>query len=115
MYKIIGADEKEYGPVSAEILKQWVAQGRVNAQTRVFPEGGTEWKPLGEIPELAAALPVMTTPAPAIPPATGVPMPPSSGAAAQVKAPAIALIVTASLGILYYLFSGVASLVGSGM
>src|SRR5262245_48361390 len=98
MYKIIGADEKEYGPVSAEILKQWIAHGRVNAQTRVLPEGATEWKPLGEIPELAAALPIMTTSATAIPPTAGVAIPPRSGAAAQVKAPAIALIVTASLG-----------------
>ena len=35
MYKIIGADLKEYGPVSVEQLRQWISEGRVNAQTKV--------------------------------------------------------------------------------
>jgi len=26
MYKIIGADQKEYGPVSADQLRQWLGQ-----------------------------------------------------------------------------------------
>jgi len=55
MYKIIGADQKEYGPVSAEQLRQWINEGRVNAQTRVLPEGTTEWKTLAELPEFAEA------------------------------------------------------------
>ena len=42
MYKIIGADQKEYGPVSAEQLRLWIAEGRVNGQTSVWPEGATE-------------------------------------------------------------------------
>lgn len=53
MYKIIGADGKEYGPVSAEQLRDWIAQGRANAQTRVQAEGATEWTTLGALPELA--------------------------------------------------------------
>jgi prepilin-type processing-associated H-X9-DG protein len=55
MYKIIGADQKEYGPVSAEQINQWIAQGRVNAQTKVQAEGG-EWKALIDFPEFAASL-----------------------------------------------------------
>ena len=51
MYKIIGADQKEYGPVSAEQLRQWVTEGRVNAQTKVRAEGETEWKPLSAFAE----------------------------------------------------------------
>jgi hypothetical protein len=54
MYKIIGADGKEYGPISIEQLGQWVTQARVNAQTRVQSAGSTEWKPAGEVPDLAA-------------------------------------------------------------
>jgi hypothetical protein len=53
MYKILGQDGKEYGPVSADIVRQWHAQGRVNAQTRVCAEGSMEWKALVEVPELA--------------------------------------------------------------
>ena len=50
MYKIIGADGREYGPVTAEQLRQWVGEGRVNAQTLVQPEGGTDWKALANYP-----------------------------------------------------------------
>ena len=50
MYKIIGADQKEYGPVTAEQLRQWITEGRVNGQTSVWSEGATEWKPLAALP-----------------------------------------------------------------
>lgn len=53
MYKIIGADQNEYGPISAEQVKQWVKEGRANGQTMVLREGTTEWKPLASFPELA--------------------------------------------------------------
>ena len=56
MYKIIGADGREYGPVTAELLRQWVAEGRANAQTRVWTEGAPGWKPLVEFPEFAPLL-----------------------------------------------------------
>jgi hypothetical protein len=56
MYKIIGADQVEYGPVTAGELGDWIAQGRANAASLVWTEGFTEWKPLGAIPEFAAAL-----------------------------------------------------------
>src|SRR4051812_4945648 len=54
MYKIIGTDQKEYGPVSADQVNQWIAQGRINLQTRIQADGG-EWKTLGDFPEFAAA------------------------------------------------------------
>src|ERR1051325_7988645 len=62
MYKIIGADGKEYGPIPTETLKQWHAEGRVNAQTQVLPDGATQWQALGTIPELAASLPLTSQP-----------------------------------------------------
>jgi hypothetical protein len=67
MYKIIGADENEYGPVSAEVVVQWIEQGRANGQTKAMPEGATDWKPLSELPEFAAAL-VAASASPAMPP-----------------------------------------------
>ena len=93
MYKIIGADGKEYGPITAEQLKQWIAEGRANRQTKILPEGGTEWRTLAEIPELAAALPISPLPTPVM--ATGV-----GSATEQVRGPAVGLIVTAILGFL---------------
>lgn len=56
MYKILGGDGREYGPVSADVLRQWIAEGRANAQTRVLPEGESEWKLLGGLPEFMGTL-----------------------------------------------------------
>src|SRR5687768_16132137 len=67
MYKIIGADQKEYGPISADQLRDWVHQGRANANTLVQFEGGTEWTPLSAIPEFAALF-APKPPTPAVPP-----------------------------------------------
>lgn len=53
MYRIIGADGREYGPVSGEQVRQWIAEGRVNAQTRVWVEGAGPWRPLVECAEFA--------------------------------------------------------------
>ena len=65
MYTIIGADGKTYGPVAAEQLRQWIAEGRANAQTPAFGAGAREWKPLGALPEFAGQF------APPVPPAIG--------------------------------------------
>jgi len=51
MYKIIGADQKEYGPISADQIRQWISEGRANGQTMVCAEGTTDWKPLEMFPE----------------------------------------------------------------
>jgi hypothetical protein len=65
MYRIIGSDGREYGPVTAEQLRQWIAENRVNAQTMVRREGDAELTPLANVPELA----VLLTPAPPMEPA----------------------------------------------
>jgi hypothetical protein len=62
VYKIIGADGKEYGPISLEVLRQWMAEGRANAETRVLPEGVTEWKTVASLPELKIIAPTASIP-----------------------------------------------------
>ncbi len=52
MYKIIGGDGNEYGPVSADILRQWFKDGRVNGETRVKRDGG-DWATLFAFPDFA--------------------------------------------------------------
>jgi len=54
MYKIIGGDGREYGPVTLDQIRDWIAQGRATALTQVQAEGSPDWKPLGAYPELAA-------------------------------------------------------------
>src|SRR3989441_3799556 len=56
MYKIIGADQREYGPVPVEQVRKWIAEGRANAQTKTWSESGSEWKTLADFPEFAEAL-----------------------------------------------------------
>jgi hypothetical protein len=56
MYKIIGGDRREYGPATAEELRQWIAEGRLSGQSLIQLEGTGEWKPLSAFPEFAAAL-----------------------------------------------------------
>jgi hypothetical protein len=56
MYLILGTDQKEYGPVSAEQVLAWIAENRANASTFVRSEDGAEWKPLSAFPEFASAL-----------------------------------------------------------
>jgi uncharacterized membrane protein len=56
MFKIIGADGKEYGPVSGDQVRQWVRDGRAGAQTRIQLEGATDWTTLGDLPEFEDVL-----------------------------------------------------------
>lgn len=53
MYRMIGADGREYGPISAEQLREWIIQGRANATTQILAEGSAEWKPLASFPEFS--------------------------------------------------------------
>ena len=67
MYKIIGADQKEYGPISADQVRKWINEGRANSLTMAQAEGSPDWKPLSSFPEFADAL-AGRTPPPATPP-----------------------------------------------
>ena len=66
MYYLIGADQKEYGPVAADEVRAWIAEGRANGQTLARLEGGP-WKPLSTLPEFAATLGAAPQPAPPVP------------------------------------------------
>jgi TM2 domain-containing membrane protein YozV len=69
MYKIVGVNGQQFGPVSAEEIRHWIAENRVNAQTLVHVEGSPHWKPLGELPEFASelkAVPPQIAPPPAL-------------------------------------------------
>ena len=72
MYRIIGADQREYGPITADQVRQWIHEGRLNATSRIQVEGAGQWKLLRELPEFAANLPLLPGPvsysaAPAVP------------------------------------------------
>jgi TM2 domain-containing membrane protein YozV len=56
MYRIIGIDGQQYGPITAEQLRRWLGENRVNAQTLAQLEGTQDWKPLIGFPEFATDL-----------------------------------------------------------
>ncbi len=96
MYRMIGADGREYGPFSADQLRQWAAENRANASTRVLPEGASEWVALGTLPDFAVLFggaqqtppSRTTTPPPEPPKAAPTPTPTPAPAPAPLRAPA---------------------------
>jgi hypothetical protein len=53
MYRIIGGDSKQYGPVSADEMREWIRLGRAAASTLAQRVGEAEWIPLANMPEFA--------------------------------------------------------------
>ena len=97
MYRIIGSDEKEYGPVSAEQVRQWLREGRLNRTSRLKPEGATEWKAIGAYPEFDDLFP----PLPGMPPKAPGPTQNCGMATASLVCGALGLVtcVTAPVGL----------------
>jgi hypothetical protein len=104
MYKMLGVDGKEYGPISADQLRQWVVEGRANAQTRVLSEGATEWKPLAEIPELAQSLPVTPAAQPVAIPQAVMPVSASPRTNGMAVASLVLGIISVTCGLCCYGF-----------
>jgi len=137
MFKILGADGREYGPVAVDQIKRWIVEGRANRETMAQATGDSGWKPLGQFPEfvdvLGVAPPVVpavqpgaaaapaASPAPAVQAAAPVQIAGSQGgdgtrariqAQQAVTGPAIGLMVTAGLGIAGALLGLVQSVLG---
>jgi hypothetical protein len=98
MYRVLGADGKEYGPINGEVMRQWITEGRANAQTKVKPEGGAEWQTLASVPGFEAVL----TAAPGAPPPL-----PATSVEAKTSSMAITSLVLGILGL-----CGITALVG---
>ena len=69
MYKIIGGDGKEYGPATAEEIRRWIVEGRLNGQSLVQSVEVGGWKPLATFGEFAGALALQTVQLPSPGPA----------------------------------------------
>jgi hypothetical protein len=76
MFTILGADGKEYGPVAADLILQWIGAGRANLQTKARRDGEMEWKNLGDFAEFSATRPAP----PPLAPAGAGPAPAAAGA-----------------------------------
>ena len=131
MYYIQGADQKEYGPVSSDQLRQWISENRLNRFSPARADGESLWKTLGDFPEFADVLGASASPTAATPPSA----PPAVSAAhaspygsgfrpstpgisesvidEKIKVPAIGIITTGALGALLSLTGVITTLSGS--
>ena len=131
MYYIQGADQKEYGPVSADQLRQWISENRLNRFSPARADGESLWKTLGDFPEFAEVLVVAAPPASEAPPSEpttvsaanaspyGSGFRPSTPGISEsvidekIKVPAIGIITTGALGALLSLTGVITTLSGS--
>jgi prepilin-type processing-associated H-X9-DG protein len=107
MYKLLAADQKEYGPVSADQICEWIAQGRASARTKLQAVGAADWKPLAEFPEFADAL--RQTALPGTPASLSARARPPAGGPPKTSALAVSSLV---LGMLGLVTCGISALVG---
>lgn len=65
-YTIVGSDGKQYGPIPATQVRDWIRQARADNRTPVFIAGAKDWTFLGLLPEFVAEFsgqpPVITAP-----------------------------------------------------
>jgi hypothetical protein len=118
MFRVIGADQKEYGPINAAQVRQWIADGRLNENSQARREDG-DWQALSSFEEFADVFHPQIPGQPqaqagSTPFATTIPSGSSEEALQAVKGPAIALIVTASIGVVLYLLSALGHFAGAG-
>ncbi|MGH7981298.1 MAG: DUF4339 domain-containing protein, partial [Limisphaerales bacterium] len=56
MYKIIGGDTQEYGPITDADLRKWIAEGRLNLHSLAKSESDDAFRPLSTFPEFSDAI-----------------------------------------------------------
>ena len=109
MYKFLGADKKEYGPVSVDQIRKWISEGRTNSQTKVQSEGSSEWRSVGEFKEFSDLLPDGPTAPPVLTSTPSVPVRTSRMAIASLVLGILGLF-TLGLTALFGLILGIVSL-----
>ncbi len=99
MYRIQGADQKEYGPIPADQVRQWIQENRLNRFSLAQRDGEAAWQPLEQFPEFVGAF------GPAVTPTVGTPAALPAGdpgaVARDLKAPALLLMFFAVAGIVF--------------
>ncbi len=72
MFTILGGDGKEYGPVTAVQIKEWIHGNRATMQTQCRRVGETTWKTVADYPEFGFAGAKAFVPPPDVPSASAV-------------------------------------------
>lgn len=107
MFKILGSDGKEYGPIDATVVREWIRERRANGKTRVQIEGNAEWVELASLAEFAADLATASAPPPLPPRLGAVPPAATSDPGPKTSGMAIASLVLGLVG-----FCGITAIMG---
>ncbi len=71
---------QRFGPVSEDVLRDWLGSGRVGPDDNIWTEGMAQWARPGDVPEIAGAMPgpgaSAAAPAPGAPAGPAVAAPP---------------------------------------
>ena len=112
-YKFIAGDGKEYGPYTAEQMRQFLAENRLVATSQVSVGGGP-FQPASSFPELNAG-PGQPMPGQPMPgqPMPGQPMPNAAEAKQKVNGPAIFMMITAGLNMAFAVLGLVMAVLGN--
>jgi len=65
-YIVMGSDHVEYGPKTHEEVRDWIRQGRLDAQSLIKEEDENHWHPLGTLPEYGTDLGAASGPPPIV-------------------------------------------------
>jgi type II secretory pathway pseudopilin PulG len=104
-YTVIGSDQKQYDSITADNIRSWITDGRLNAQSLMREENDTEFRQLSAFPEFVDAFAVKTSVSIAPPHL------PAAASAAPVKTSGMA-IASLVLGILGLFTCGITALIG---
>ena len=110
MFKILGSDGKEYGPIDATIVREWIRERRANGKTRIQVEGQTEWVELASLVDFAPDLAAASAPPP-LPPRLGA-APAAASSSASATGPKTSGMAIASLVLGLVGFCGVTAIMG---
>lgn len=110
MFKILGSDGKEYGPINATVVREWIRERRANGRTRIQVDGHADWVELASLADFAPDLAAASTPPPlparlGAAPATTASAPSATGS--KTSGLAIASLVLGLVG-----FCGVTAIIG---
>jgi hypothetical protein len=104
-YTIIGGDGKQYGPITGDDLRQWISEGRLNAQSLAKADSDAEFRTLATFPELADVFGIAGQVSNMPPPLGSAAVGGHAAALQRIKAPAVALMVASILNIILAVWS----------
>ena len=109
----------QYGPARGDVMRRWIAEGRVSGDSLVWREGWTDWRNAAQLFPSLGGGGAAASPAAAVPPADVATMPRSTRSATRYRTKksgsglaiaalvALAILCVALVGVLVYVLTNV--------